>query len=374
MQRFKCLALLVAFDLGVMSAGCAAQAATPGLRPRPATVVFNDPELRQFAALEPVDTHNHIYKKDLDFFAMLQRLHLHILDIVDVSDNTNPERKYFQKENQDVFGVAQASDGHAAVCTSFDPYRIRQPDFESVALRQINTSFDEGAVAVKVWKNVGMEVKDAKGHYLLPDDPLLQPLYRDIAAHHKTLITHTADPATAWLPPNPGASDMKYYVNNPEWYMYQIHGSPTKEQLLRARDHVLEKNPDLRVVGAHLGSMEEDIPQLARHLDRYANFAVDLAGRMHYLVSLPREQLIAFIRKYQDRLLYGTDNSIYPETNVRTWVPEIEASYAADWRFLASTELLEYHGSTLRGLGLPDAVLRKLYHENAVHWIPGIIQ
>jgi hypothetical protein len=47
-------------------------------------------------------------------------------------------------------------------------------------------------------------------------------------------------------------------------------------------------NPDLRLIGAHLGSMESDLDRVAQHVDRYPNFAVDLAGRVSYPMIAPR--------------------------------------------------------------------------------------
>ena len=158
---------------------------------------FSESELRQFSALEPIDTHTHLYKSDPAYFAMLRKLHMHTLDIVDVSDNGDPERKDWAKETDDVFRVVGDSKGMVSACATFDPYRIDRPDFTAVAIRQINESFNRGAIAVKIWKNIGMEVKDAKGSYLLPDDPRLEPIYRDIADHHKTVVAHVADPDTA---------------------------------------------------------------------------------------------------------------------------------------------------------------------------------
>ncbi len=175
---------------------------------------------------------------------MLQELHLHILDIVDVSDNGDPERKSLDKEERDVFAVARDSHGHAAVCTSFDPFRINEPHFSSAAIARLNESFRRGAIAVKLWKNVGMEIKDTHGKYVLPDQPVLEPIYKDIAAQHKTLLTHVADPDTAWEPLG-NQPDADYYSEHPEWYMHDIQGAPTKAEILQARDHVLAENPDL---------------------------------------------------------------------------------------------------------------------------------
>ena len=362
----------------LVAGGCGRQAATKetsAVTPESSAVkgVFSDQELAQFTALEPIDTHTHIYETDPVYVAMLQKLHLHILDIMVVADNLNPERKSLEKESKDVFEFVKNSDGRAAACATFDAYRVHQRDFSAAAIRQLNQSFDQGAIAVKVWKNIGMEIKDAKGNYILPDNPSLEPIYKDIAAHHKTVVFHIADPDTAWAPPNPSAPDYSYFANNPQWYMYKIPYSPSKEQILLARDHVIQANPDLRIVGAHLGSMEGHFDQVAQHLDHYPNFAVDLAARIPYLMLQPRADIIAFIVKYQDRLIYGTDDTLYPQEDVQKIVTRSEASYAHDWRFLATNDMLDYRGRKIQGLALPLPILRQLYHDNAVHWFPGIL-
>jgi len=334
---------------------------------------FRPIELQEFSSLEPVDTHTHIYKDDPAYTSMLLELHLHILDIVDVSDNGDPERKSLDREERDVFAVASDSHGHAAVCTSFDPFRINDPDFAGAAIARLNESFSKGAIAVKLWKNVGMEVKDTHGRYILPDQPVLNPIYKDIAAKHKTLLTHVADPDTAWEPLGK-QPDARYYSEHPEWYMHKIQGAPSKADLLGARDHVLAENPDLRVVGAHLGSMESNLNELAQHLDDYPDFAVDLAGRIPYLKALPRAVVVAFLARYQDRILYGTDDTIYPQDDATRAVAQMKESYAADWRYFATRETLTYRHRTVEGLGLPWSILRKIYHENAVRWFPGILK
>jgi predicted TIM-barrel fold metal-dependent hydrolase len=334
---------------------------------------FSQEELQAFSSLEPLDTHTHIYKDDPTYTSMLQKLHLHILNIVDVSDNGDPERKSLDKEEIDVFAVARDSRGHAAVCTTFDPFRMNATNFSSAAISRLNESFRKGAIAVKLWKNVGMEIRDTRGNYVLPDQPVLETLYKDIAAQHKTLLMHIADPDTAWEPLG-NQPDAAYYSEHPEWYLHNVPGAPTKAEILRARDHVLAGNPDLRVVGAHLGSMESNLNEIAQHLDRYPNFAVDLAGRIPYFTALPKGVVVAFITKYQDRILYGTDDTIYPQDDANRAVTQMESSYAADWRYFATRENLTYPHRKVEGLGLPKNILRKIYHDNAVRWFPGILK
>lgn len=362
--------LLLAFAVWRMSAQEAAVFANKSAAVRSG---FDAQELSRFVALEPIDTHTHIYESEPSYFSMLKKLHLHTLDIMVVADNANSERRDLDKESKDVFDVVQNSDGHVAACTTFDAYRANEVNFAAGAIRQLNQDFDRGAIAVKLWKNLGMEIRNTKGEYILPDDPSLEPIYEDVAAHGKTLVVHIADPDTAWLAPNPASPDYSYFAEHPEWYMYRVSHSPTKAQILVARDRVLHANPTLRVVGAHLGSMEGDFTQLAQHLDRYPNFAVDLAGRLPYLMLEPRDRMIAFIVKYQNRLIYGTDDALYPEEKVQRVVVEAEADYASDWRFLATDEMISYMGRTVKGLALPESILRKIYHDNAVHWFPGIL-
>ena len=105
---------------------------------------------------------------------------------------------------------------------------------------------------MKIWKNIGMELKIAKGQYVMPDDPVFEPIYRDIAAHDKTLIAHVADPTSLWQPPNPASPDYSYYMTHPEWYMYRHPHAMSKQAILALRDHLLAENPTLRVVGAPL--------------------------------------------------------------------------------------------------------------------------
>jgi|CZKZ01.1.fsa_nt_gi predicted TIM-barrel fold metal-dependent hydrolase len=332
---------------------------------------FSPQELRAFAALQPIDTHAHVRRVDPQFNAMLDKLNVHLLDIILVDDQ-NPEENDLHVERNGALNFIRSSSGRAVLCTSIDPFRMRKPGFTASAITGINRDFDHGAIAVKIWKNLGMEVKDAAGNYVLPDDPALMPIYKDIAAHNKTLVAHVADPDSSWAPPNPASPDYSYYNENPIWFMYNKPHPASKEQILRARDHILEQNPNLRVVGAHLGSMEADFHVLAQHLDRYPNLAVDLAARMPYLALLPRTDAIAFITKYQDRLIYGTDLEFHARDKVEARMRYWENSYARDWRFFATNDTVDFDGITGKGLALPDSVLRKIYHDNAVHWFPGI--
>lgn len=333
---------------------------------------FSVAELHAFTALQPVDAHVHVLRVDPRLNALIDRLNLHLLDIL-VVDDRDPDMNNLQSERIAADAFIHTTNGRAVLCTTFDPYNIGKPDFAATAIRDLNSDFDHGAIAVKVYKNLGMEIRDAKGNAILPDDSSLSGIYADISAHNITLVSHVADPDSAWEPPNPSSPDYSYYQQYPKEYMYGRPNQPSKATILTARDHILEQYPKLRQVGAHLGSMESDLHELAQHLDRYPNFAVDLAGRTSYLLLQPRADAIAFILKYQDRLVYGTDLDFVPSENAEPRIRYWEETYARDWRFYATSDMVEDGGVRGQGLALPQSVLRKIYHDNAVRWYPGIV-
>ena len=185
-------------------------------------------------------------------------------------------------------------------------------------------------------------------------------------------MTHLAEPDVAWGPPDAADPSWSYYQENPQWYVANRPGFPSKQKILDARDHVLAKNPKLRMVGVHLGSMERDLDNIARHLDKYPNFAIDMAARMEYLMLMPPEKVSAFLIKYQDRVLYGTDLDLHADADLPEALAEWQSRYARDWKFLATSETLTVEGKQVRGLNLPQPVLQKIFRSNAIRWIPGL--
>src|SRR5438270_11067067 len=118
---------------------------------------FSNEELQQFRAIGAIDVHAHVFAPD-PFVSMLQKLNLHILDIL-VVDDKSPSHSDLDKQRSKALNVVHASHGYAVLCTSFDPYSFNQPDYARNVIRGLNDDFAKGAIAVKIWKNVGMEIK-----------------------------------------------------------------------------------------------------------------------------------------------------------------------------------------------------------------------
>jgi predicted TIM-barrel fold metal-dependent hydrolase len=166
-------------------------------------------------------------------------------------------------------------------------------------------------------------------------------------------------------------SDKSYFTNNPQYHMYLHPEYPSHERLMESRDNVLASYPDLRMVGAHLGSLEWDVDMLAERLERYPNFAVDLAARVCHFQVQDREKVRDFILKYQDRLLYATDMGVSGDNfeERRSW---IENEWRSDWTYFATDSLMSSRSveKEFTGLDLSKKVLRKIYYTNTLQWYP----
>lgn len=317
---------------------------------------FSAAGLKQFTALDPIDTHTHVYQSAPAFTAMLRALNLHIVDILVADPTDTASHRTFNELHQDAWKFVSSSGGHASLSTTFDPFDWSTPGFPQAAIRAMNKDFARAAVGATIMSNPGMAIKDPAGNAVLPDNPRLEPVYKDMIAHHKPLFAHLSAADEDWGVP----------AHTPP----PVGGTLPVPPLLRARDQIAQKNPELHVIGVHLGSVKESLVQIARRLDQHPNMAIDTAGRVDSLMAMPPQKVRAFLLKYQDRILYATDNAFRQNANAGRSVVRWEDRYAIDWRYFSSGDKFQYQGRTVQGLGLPPAVLRKLYHGNAVHWIP----
>jgi len=320
---------------------------------------------------ERIDTHTHIHRISPPLFEGLKKDRVRCLSIC-VSREIGTEPSALPGMIRGTIEAHRASGGRLAWATAFDARGFENPSFAEEATAGLRHSFDQGAIAVKMWKNIGMGIRGKSGAYLLPDDPALSPVFEFIRNSGKTLIAHIAEPDGAWQPLDDHNAEVSYYSKHPEWHMYERPGVPSKEAILDARDRVLSRHPQLRVVGCHLGSDEEHWSRLAKRLDTYPNFAVDVAARVRYFVRGDHEEARQFLTKYQDRILYGTDFTLPSAGEVQAEA-QLHQTHEWDWNFLSTRDGLTFRNQPVRGLGLPDRVLRKIFRENAIRWIPGIV-
>ena len=101
----------------------------------------------------------------------------------------------------------------------------------------------------------------------------------------------------------------------------------------------------------HLGSMDRDLDNIARHFDKHANFAIDTATRMRYLMLMPPKE-VRVSHQVSGSCLYGTDLDFLPDASPAEVVKDWQSSHARDWNFLATSETLNFRGRQVQGLNL----------------------
>jgi len=318
---------------------------------------------------ERIDTHTHIHRIVPELFAALEKGHWRCLSIC-VSRAIGGEKSDLEEMIRGTAEVHRVTKGRIAWASAFDARGFEDNDFASRTIAGLRQTFGQGAIGVKIWKNIGMGIRGKSG-YLLPDNAALIPIFEAIQQAGKTLIAHLAEPDGAWLPLDKNNPEIGYYSKHPEWHMYSRPEMPRKDAILEARDRVLARLPKLRVVGCHLGSDEEHWDRLAKRFDTYPNFAVDVAARVRYFVRGDHDQARDFLTKYQDRILYATDFVLESHDSGEA-TEELERTHDWDWRFFATRDKLKFRDQEVQGLGLPESIVRKIFHDNAVRWIPGI--
>ena len=333
----------------LLSAACAAEPAPP------------------FEAMLKIDAHSHVFEDHPDFPALFRRLNFRTINIC----NSGTDGHLRQMHDMAVALYRQHPTLYPFDAT-FDLLGRDDPAYAKNVSAWLARMFEHGAVGVKIWKDVGIEIKDRAGKFILPDDPLFDPIYAFIAERKKPLHAHLAEPIDAWRPLDPKSPHYSYYSTNPEWHLYGKPEYPSHAAIIAARDRIMEKHPTLVVLGAHLGSLEHDLDGNAQRLDRYPNFHLDVSARTRDLSLQPTAKVRAFFLKYQDRILYGLDQNWKPyrmkavtDAQRQAYLKGLEARYRADYEYYAGRGEITYDKRKVEALALPRSVLEKFYRLNA---------
>ena len=240
------------------------------------------------------------------------------------------------------------------------------PGWAERAVQQLETDLKAGAVGIgEISKGFGLRARKADGSLLKLDDPDLDPFWDACARLKIPVFIHTADPAEFFEP-------IDYH--NERWLELSLFGDrrypagqfPRFEELMAQRDRLFKKHPQTTFVAAHMGWHANDLERLSKMLDSMPNVYTEVGAVLYDIGRQPRAAHDFFI-KYQDRLLFGKD-SFQPEEYPYYWrVFETKDEYFDYYR--------NYHAFwKLYGIDLPDAVLKKLYFENALKLTPGLPQ
>ena len=241
------------------------------------------------------------------------------------------------------------------------------PGWAEKAVAQLEADIKAGAVGIgEISKSFGLSTRKADGSRLKIDDPELDPVWQAAARLRIPVFIHTADPQEFFEPID---------YTNERWLELALFGDrrypadryPRFEELNGERDRLYARHPKTTFVMAHLGWHANNLGRLGKMLDAMPNVYTEMGAVISDFGRQPRAAR-EFVTKYQDRVLFGKDTYDVSE-------------YPYYWRVLETNdEYFDYYPRgyhafwKLYGLGLSDAVLKKIYYQNAVRITPGLPQ
>lgn len=355
MRLDRRLLLTIAAPLALL-AGASAQAASDTY------------SVADFAKVRKFDAHVHVNVQDRAFLDQAAADNFEVLSI-NVDYPAFPSIKT-QADVAHHFAKAEPKRFHYAA--TFSMKGFGDADWARKTNAALDAEFGQGALAVKVWKNVGMVERDAQGRLIFIDDKGFDPVLDHLTARNIPLIAHQGEPRNCWLPIEEMTTqnDKLYFSAHPEYHMYLHPEMPRYEALMARRDAMVAAHPKLRFVGAHMASLEWSVDEASKFLDAHPNAVIELAARMaqiQYQSVRDYAKVRAFFVKYQDRILYGTDLTLNPGEDAQAFRTAAHDYWRSDWTYLATAETQRVADidADARGLALPKSVIDKIYYANA---------
>jgi predicted TIM-barrel fold metal-dependent hydrolase len=268
------------------------------------------------------------------------------------------------KEKVDAINASPYKD-RFRVFANVDWENAGAPGWQEKALADLRQAVKNGAIGLKVFKELGLSNKKFDGTLLKVDDPVLDPIWDLAGELNIPVIIHTAEPQEFFSPLD---------NHNERWLELNIFQGryrpqdryPSFEDLMQQRDHMFAKHPKTRFIAAHFAWYGNDLERAAHLLDTLPNVVMEVAAVLYEFGRQPYAST-QFFTKYQDRVMFGKD----------TYEP---SEYPYYWRvFETHDEYFDYYRDyhafwKLYGMGLPDPVLKKLYYKNALRVEPGLPQ
>lgn len=253
--------------------------------------------------------------------------------------------------------------GRFMVFTNLNFAGFGDENWTRIAVKELEEDVQAGAVGLKIYKSLGLNVTDINGNRVPVNHPDLDAVWAKAGELGIPVLIHSADPAQFWEP---------FDANNERWLELKTRPNRKRSdtdpapfaQIIREQHDVFAKHPETTFINAHMGWMANDLDQAEAHLEKYPNVNFGIGAVIAEFGRQPRRAK-AFFEKYQDRILFGKDAYNKEEFHTYFRVLETEDEYFPYYK--------KYHAYwKMYGLGLSDEVLKKVYYKNALRIVPGM--
>jgi len=240
--------------------------------------------------------------------------------------------------------------------------------FGERAAGRLRDQVRRGASGLKIWKGLGLSVRDPHGDLVAVDDPRLHPIWQTVAELDVPVLVHVGHPVAFFAPLDRFNERWEELHAHPDWHFHSPP-YPSFESIIEAWGHLVEGHPQTTFVGAHVGCYAENLAWVSDLLRRAPNLYVDIGARIAELGRQPYTARRFFLR-YADQILFGTDAGVDPAV-YRTYYRFLETD---DENFKYGPGEIPSQGRwQIHGLYLPDDVLEKVYRANALRILKPLI-
>jgi predicted TIM-barrel fold metal-dependent hydrolase len=245
----------------------------------------------------------------------------------------------------------------------FDFTGYDKPGFGPAAVKELERCRQAGARGVGEIHDKGQGLRSGKSKApgMHPDDARMDSLLEKCGELGMPISLHVADPIWMYQKMDRHNDGL---MNAYEWRLDNQPNIVGLSGMVDIFERTLARHRNTTFIACHFMNLDYDLARLGKVLERNRNLYADISARYAETAPIPRFAA-QFYEKHADRLVYGTDMGLD------------KAMYRVTFRILESldehfyeTEQFSYHWS-LNGLGLSDAILRQVYHENAVRLLAG---
>jgi uncharacterized protein len=230
-----------------------------------------------------------------------------------------------------------------------------QPGWSEKAVKELERGFKAGAKGVGELSDKGRGLAGAPGMHF--DDARMDAVIEKCADLGMPINVHIGEDQWMYEPMDEHNDGL---MNGYTWRIATNDpGVLGHAEVLKTLENALAKHPRTTIIACHFANCSADLNKLGEMFDRFPNLYADMGARFTEITPIPRF-VRKFFGKYQDRLLYGTDNT--PRAGM----------YRTSFRILESEDehfypesFAKYHWPS-HGFGLPEEVLKKIYRENAL--------
>ena len=337
--------------------------------PKSSLVVDENP--RSSAKFPFVDVHSHQWKMPvMDFTNLVAEM-----DSLNMGYMINLSGSGFATfaGNQNLMDISlteslenikkQGVSNRFGVFVNIDFNKIDDPDFGTNNVEIIKDAVMQGVIGLKVYKNLGLNLKDNSGERVKVDDKRLNPIWEVCGELNIPVLIHSGEPSPFFDPIDKHNERWLHARQKPQSFR-NSNEYPSFDEVMQEQYNMFKNNPNTTFINAHLGWYGNDLDKMSAQLDDLTNVYTEIGA---VIAELGRQPIRArrFFIEHQDRVLFGKDTYKKSEFDVYFRILETSDEYFDYYR--------KRHAHwKMYGLNLPDSILKKLYYKNARKLFPSI--